>query len=98
MKLSGQGIERREQLIGSVGACPREGIEQRAFASIGVANKRNRKRSLPQSLTTASQALSFCSVNEGAQLADFIVEHAPIEFDLLLTWPSAQTDATLLPL
>jgi hypothetical protein len=98
MKLSGQGIECREQLIGSVGACTSEGIEQRAFASIGVADKRNRKRSLPQSLPTASQALSFGSINEGAQLADLIVEHAPVEFDLLFTWPPAQTDATLLPL
>jgi hypothetical protein len=49
-------------------------------------------------LTTASQALSFGSVNEGPQLADFVVEHAPVEFDLLFTWPPAQTDATLLPL
>jgi hypothetical protein len=53
---------------------------------------------LPQSLPTASQALSFGSINEGAQLADLIVEHAPVEFNLLFTWPTAQTDATLLSL
>jgi hypothetical protein len=53
---------------------------------------------LPQSLTTASQALSFSAVDQDAQLADFVVEHAPVEFDLLFTWPPAQTDATLLSL
>jgi len=53
---------------------------------------------LPQSLTTASQTLSFSAVDQDAQLADFVVEHAPVEFDLLFTWPTAQTDATLLSL
>jgi hypothetical protein len=53
---------------------------------------------LPQSLTTACQALSFGAVDQGPQLADFVVEHAPVEFDLLFTWPPAQTDTPLLSL
>jgi len=53
---------------------------------------------LPQSLTTACQALSFGAVDQGLQLADFVVEHAPVEFDLLFTWPPTQTDSTLLSL
>jgi hypothetical protein len=98
VKLAGQGIERRKQLIGSVRACTCEGIEKRAFTCVGVADERNRKRPLPQSLTAASQALSFSAVDQDAQLSDFVVEHAPVEFDLLFTWPPTQTDSTLLSL
>jgi hypothetical protein len=53
---------------------------------------------LPQSLATARQALAFGAIDQHPQLTDLVVEHAPVKFDLLFTWPPAQTNAALLSL
>ena len=98
MQFPGQGVECCKQLIGSVGAGACEGVEQRAFAGVGVADQRNRKRPLPQSLATASQALAFSAIDQHTQLTNLVVEHAPVKFDLLFTGPPAQTNAALLSL
>jgi hypothetical protein len=53
---------------------------------------------LTKALASARHTLAFGAINEGAQLADFVVKHAPVEFDLLFTGPPAKADPALLAL
>ena len=98
VKLSGQGVQGRKQLVGSMGPGPGQGIEQGTFSCVGVTHQRYGKGPLAKALASARHSLAFGAINEGAQLTNFVVKHAPVEFDLLFTGPTAKTDPTLLAL
>jgi hypothetical protein len=53
---------------------------------------------LTKALASARHTLAFGAIDEGAQLANFVVKHAPVEFDLLFTGPPAKADPALLAL
>jgi hypothetical protein len=98
VKLSGQRVQGRKQLVGSMGSGPGQGIEKGTFSCVGVSHQRYGKSPLTKALASTRYTLAFGAINEGAQLANFIVKHAPVEFDLLFTGPPTKADPALLAL
>ncbi len=91
------GVQRREQLVGGVGAGRSEAVEQRALARIGVADDGDRACLRTLALPALGVALAFNPIKALAQGANLPGNQTAVDFELFLAG-ATQADATALPL
>jgi len=98
IQLAGGGVEGGKELVGSVGARLDQGIEERGFASVGVAHQRDLEGLIALALAALGIAL-FLDLDEPFLGAlDGLPDHAAVQFDLGFAWTTAQTDPASLAL
>src|SRR4029079_19502141 len=87
-------IERREQLIGSVGTGTRQPVEQGRLAGVGVADQRDGGNLGALALAARGFALRDDLVETSVERLDATAEQAPVGFQLRFAG-TAQTDTAL---
>ncbi len=92
------GVERREQLVGGIGAGARQRVEQRRLAGIGVADQGNREHVAPGASASTRAPLPFQLLQALAQLLDAHADHATVQLDLLLTGSAGLAEPATLAL
>ena len=75
-------IERREQLVGDVGICASQRVEQRGLAGVGVADERERRNRDIDALLPARFALLFELLEPPRQCLDAFAEQSTIGLEL----------------
>src|SRR5690554_1252448 len=91
-----RGVQGGEQLIGRIGVCPCQGIEQCRFAGVGIAHQRDRQRAAARTRAPLRGALTLHPCQALSQQPDLVAYHATVHFKLRLAWP-AHADAPTLP-
>ena len=82
-ELSRRRIERGEKLVGGVGLCARQLIEERRLPGIGIARKRHRDRIASRAGAALGAALTREALQLIAKLLHPNADHSAVEFDLL---------------
>ena len=76
------GIEGREQLICRLRCSPRERVEQRRLAGVGVARQRHRGHACAEPAATALRSTAANAVQAAANLSQALAEHALVHLEL----------------
>ena len=82
-ELSRRRVERGEKLVGGVGLCARQLIEERRLPGIGIARQRHRDRIASRSGAALRAALARKALQLIAKLLHPNADHAAVKFDLL---------------
>ena len=91
-------IERREQHVGGQHARPRHAVEQRRFAGIGIADKRD-DRVRHAAAALAMELAGALDLDElGLDLGQPFLDQPPVGFQLRFAGPAEKAEAAALPL
>ncbi len=98
IQLTGGGVERGKQLIGSIGPGFDQPVEQRRFARIGVTHERDREGVAAFALAALGGTLFLDLLQPLLGALDGLSDHAPVQLDLGFAWTTAHANAATLPL
>ena len=96
--LPGGGVQSRKQLVSRIAFGFDQCIEQCGLARIGVTDQGHAKSILAHSLFALCLPLAHDFFKPLAGSFDPLTQHAPVEFDLGLSWAAPITNATALSL